>query len=118
MEEQKNQVERIWKTYKAEFERFAGVDSSIADLDPSTATQLSRELADFKTRHTGRKSEIVEAKKLIGKIDASNRGEFGRIVQQVERRMSEAIAQVEAKLNEYIANAQTERERVDVTLPG
>jgi phenylalanyl-tRNA synthetase alpha chain len=39
-------------------------------------------------------------------------------VQSVEREITEAIDEVESKLNGYISNAQTERERVDVTLPG
>lgn len=118
MEEQKKQVEGIREAFKAKFERFADVRSSASDLKLATAVALSKELAEFKTKHTGKKSEIAEAKKLIGKVDAEERGRFGQLVQSVEREITEAIDEVESKLNSYISDAQTERERVDVTLPG
>jgi len=118
MEEQKQQVEGIREAFKAKFERFADVRSSANDLKLATAVALSKELAEFKTKHTGKKSEIAEAKKLIGKVDAEERGRFGQLVQSVEREITEAIDEVESKLKSYISEAETERERVDVTLPG
>ena len=118
MEEQKTQVEGIREAFKVKFERFANLHSSASDLKLATAISLSRELAEFKTKHTGKKSEIAEAKKLIGKVNAEERGRFGQLVQSVEREITEAIDEVEAKLNEYISASQIDRERVDVTLPG
>jgi phenylalanyl-tRNA synthetase alpha chain len=118
MEEQQKQVEGIREAFKAKFERFADVRSTARELKLDAAQALSRELAEFKTKHTGKKSEIAEAKKLIGKVDAEERGRFGQLVQSVEREIVEAIDDVEAKLNEYITEAQTERERLDVTIPG
>ena len=118
MDEQTRHVESIREAFKAKFERFANLRASASDLKLATATSLARELAEFKTKHTGKKSEIAEAKKLIGKVDAEERGRFGQLVQSVEREIVETIDEVEAKLNGYISNAQTERERVDVTLPG
>lgn len=118
MEEQEKQVEGIRAAFKAKFERFADVRSSVRELKLDAAQALSKELAEFKTKNTGKKSEIAEAKKLIGKVDAEERGRFGQLVQSVEREIVEAIDDVEAKLNEYIDEAQTERERLDVTIPG
>lgn len=118
MDEEKQHVEGIREAFKAKFERFANLRSSASDLKLATAVSLSRELAEFKTKHTGKKSELAEAKKLIGKVPAEDRGKFGQLVQSVEREIVEAIDDVESKLNDYISNAQTERERVDVTLPG
>lgn len=118
MEEQQKQVEGIREAFKAKFERFADVRSTARELKLDAAQTLSRELAEFKTKHTGKKSEIAEAKKLIGKVDAEERGRLGQLVQSVEREIVEAIDEVEAKLNEYIDEAQTERERLDVTIPG
>ena len=118
MEEQKQHVEGIREAFKAKFERFSDLRSTASDLKLATAVSLSKELSEFKTKHTGKKSEIAEAKKLIGKVDAEERGRFGQLVQSVEREIVEAIDDVEAKLNTFITNAQTERERLDVTLPG
>ena len=118
MEEQKQQVEGIREAFTAKFERFADVRNTASELKLVTAVALSKELSEFKTKHTGKKSEIAEAKKLIGKVDAAERGRFGQLVQSVEREITEAIDEVESKLNSYISEAETERERVDVTLPG
>lgn len=118
MDEHKHHVEGIREAFRAKFERFANLRSSASDLKLATAVSLSKELAEFKTRHTGKKSEIAEAKKLIGRVDPEERGRFGQLVQSVEREITEAIDDVESRLNEYISAAQTERERVDVTLPG
>lgn len=118
MEEQKQHVEGIREAFKAKFERFANLRSSATDLKLATAVSLNRELAEFKTKHIGKKSEIAEAKKLIGKVDPEERGRFGQLVQSVEREIVEAIEDVEAKLSEYILNAETERDRLDVTIPG
>ena len=118
MDEQQKQVEGIREAFRAKFERFANLRASASDLKLATAMQLAKELAEFKTRHTGKKSEIAEAKKLIGKVEPAERGRFGQLVQTAEREITEAIDDVEVKLNEFISNVQTERERVDVTLPG
>ena len=77
-----------------------------------------RELGELKIKHTGKKSAIAEAKKLIGKVSAEERGEFGQFVQSVEKEIVESIDNAEAKLNEFISNAKIERERLDVTIPG
>ena len=103
MEEQKKQVEGIREAFKAKFERFAEIRSSAHDLKLATAVALAKELAEFKTAHTGKKSAIAEAKKLIGKVDPEERGRFGQLVQSVEREINEAISDVEAKLNQYIS---------------
>jgi len=118
MEEQQKQVEGIREAFKAKFERFADLRSTAREMKLDAAQALSRELAEFKTKHTGKKSEIAEAKKLIGKVNAEERGRFGKLVQSVEREIVEAIDEVEAKLNEYISEAETERDRLDVTIPG
>lgn len=118
MEEQKRHVEGIREAFKAKFERFADLRSSAKNLELATAQSLSREIAEFRTKHIGKKSEIAEAKKLIGNVDAEERGRFGQLVQSVEREIVEAIDEVEAKLNDFISEAQTELERLDVTIPG
>lgn len=118
MEEQKKQVEGIREAFKAKFERFANLRSAASDLRLASAQALSKELAEFKIKSTGKKSEIAEAKKLIGKVSPEERGPFGQLVQAVEKEIVEAIHDAEARLNEFISKEQTERERLDVTIPG
>lgn len=118
MEEQRKQVEGIREAFKAKFERFANLRSTASDLKFASAQALSRELAEFKIKTTGKKSEIAEAKKLIGKVSPEERGPFGQLVQAVEKEIVEAIDEAELRLNEFISKEQTERERLDVTIPG
>ncbi len=118
MSEEKKQVEKIREAFEHEFGRFVDLRNKLNDLGLAAAENLQREIGEFKTRHTGKKSEIANAKKLIGRVAPEERGSFGQFVQSVEKRIVTAIDESETALNDYIAKAKTERERVDVTLPG
>ena len=118
MSEEYQQVENIRQNFVAAFADFAVLRGEIKDLTLTDAENKSRELNELKTRHTGKKSEIANAKKLIGRVAPESRGEFGQIVQSVEREITTAIDEAENNLKNFIADAQTERERLDVTLPG
>ena len=83
------------------------------------AENLQRELNDLKTKHTGKKTEIANAKKLIGRVAPEERGAFGQFVQSVEKKIVTAIEEAETNLNNYISEAkQLSAKRLDVTLPG
>ncbi len=116
MVEQQKHVEKIGEAFEQEFGRFA--DLNLDDTDLSGAEALLRDLDELKIKHTGKKSAIAEAKKLIGKVSAEERGEFGQFVQSVEKEIVESIEGVELKLTEFISTAKIERDRLDVTLPG
>jgi phenylalanyl-tRNA synthetase alpha chain len=116
MSEEKNQVEAIGEAFEQEFGRFA--DLQLDGLGLADAEALSRELSELKIRQTGKKSAIAGAKKLVGQVAPEERGTFGQFVQSVEKRIVSSIEQAETALNEFILNAQIERERLDVTLPG
>jgi phenylalanyl-tRNA synthetase alpha chain len=116
MSEEKKHVEAIGEAFEQEFGRFA--DLQLGGLGLSDAEALSRELSELKIRHTSKKSAIAGAKKLVGRVAAEERGAFGQYVQSVEKRIVTSIEQAETSLNEFILNAQIERERIDVTLPG
>ncbi len=118
MIEQKEQIEKIREAFNREFERFVDLRNKINSLGLSAAENLQREISEFKTKHTGKKSEIANAKKLIGRVAPEERGAFGQFVQSVEKRIVGAIEDAETSLNEFISEAKTERERLDVTLPG
>ena len=118
MSEEKKQVEQIREAFEQEFGRFAVFHAEINQLSLADAETLSRELSDLKTKHTGKKAEIAGAKKLIGRVTPEERGAFGQFVQTVEKEIVTAIEEVESSLKNFIAEAKTERERLDVTLPG
>ena len=102
--------------FETEFGRFVDLNPDGQSLTDAEA--LLREVDALKVRHTGKKSALAESKKLIGKVSPEERGEFGQLVQTVEKDIVSQIDAVEAKLGEYISNARTELDRLDVTLPG
>jgi phenylalanyl-tRNA synthetase alpha chain len=118
MSEERKQVDQIREAFEKEFGRFASFRAEINGLSLADAENLSRDLAELKTKHTGKKSEIASAKKLIGRVAPEERGAFGQFVQTVEKDIVSAIEEVENNLKNFISEAKTERERLDVTLPG
>ncbi len=118
MSEEKKQVEQIGEKFIKDFEPFVDLKNKINSLNLSVAENLQREIAEFRTKHTGKKSEIANAKKLIGRVAPEERGAFGQFVQTVEKKIVTAIEEAETNLNNYISDAKIERERLDVTLPG
>lgn len=118
MSEETNQVEQIRQNFESAFARFASSQTEVSNLSLADAENLQRELNDLKTAQTGKKSAIAGAKKLIGRVAPEERAQFGSFVQSVEREMTTAIEMAEMTLRNFIADAQIERERLDVTLPG
>ena len=98
---------------------FAGFDElNLNGTELSDAEGVMRQMAELRVRHTGKKSGLAEAKKLIGKVAAEERGEFGQFVQSVEKEMITRLDTAEARLHDFISKAKIERERLDVTIPG
>lgn len=116
MSEPKEQANTALEAFETEFERFNFIDPYGLSLPDAEA--LQKELGELKIRHTGKKSAIAGAKKLVGQVAPEDRAAFGQFVQSVEKRIVSSIEQAETGLNEFILNAQIERERLDVTLPG
>ena len=112
------QVEAVREAFEREFGRFARFGDGDGGLALAEAEGVLRELADLRTRHTGKKSELASLKKTIGRVPAEERAEFARSVQQLDAHIAEALDRTEAALKNHIAAARVERERVDVTLPG
>ena len=116
----KSQVEVAQREFAADFERFAPFREGVApgSLSLSQAEQLSRELAELRTRHAGKKSSLAACKKLIGRVKPEQRASFGQVVQQAEGDIVQALDEVEASLRSFIDSARIARESVDVTIPG
>ena len=116
MTEELGQVRKIQEAFEHEFGRFA--DLRVESVNLTDAVALLREIGELKIKHTGKKSEIAGAMKLIGKVAPEERGEFGQFVQSIEKGIATKIEEVEGKLSRFISDAKIERERLDVTLPG
>jgi phenylalanyl-tRNA synthetase alpha chain len=116
MSDPREMVEAARTAFDREFERFSDLDLNGCGL--AEAEALLRDLAEVKVRQTGKKSGIAEAKKLIGKVAPEARGDFGQFVQTVEREIVTRIEESETRLAGLISAAKTERERLDVTIPG
>ena len=116
MSEERRSIENIQEAFDKEFERFLNLRPE--GLTFADAEAALRDLGELKVRQTGKKSPIAGAMKLIGKVAADERGAFGQLVQSVEKHIALKIETAELKLREFISNATTERERLDVTLPG
>jgi len=116
MSEERQAVEEIRKAFEQEFGRFAVLN--VDGIGLANAETHLRDLSELKIKHTGKKSEIAGAMKLIGKVAPEERGNFGQFVQTIEKEIASGIETVETTLNAYISNAKIERESLDVTVPG
>ncbi|MEO6655731.1 MAG: phenylalanine--tRNA ligase subunit alpha [Pyrinomonadaceae bacterium] len=116
MTEELEQVRNIQKAFEQEFGRFA--DLGEYGITNGDVEALLRDVGELKITHTGKKSAIAGAVKLIGKVAPGERGNFGQFVQSVEQEMAAKIEEVESKLNAVISLLKIERERLDVTIPG
>jgi len=116
MSEENRQIDKIGEAFEQEFGRFA--DLKLDSIGIGDAEAFLREVGELKVKHTGKKSAIAEAKKLIGKVSPEERGAFGQQVQSIESTMTSQIAEAETRLKAFIAKAKTESERLDVTIPG
>ncbi len=116
MADEKATVEAARAAFDREYEKFGSLDLSgisLADIE-----SLLRELSDLRVRHTGKKSALAESKKLIGKVAAEQRSEFGQFVLSIEKLIVDKIEKAETPLSHALSAARTEAERLDVTIPG
>ncbi|HKP71681.1 MAG TPA: phenylalanine--tRNA ligase subunit alpha [Pyrinomonadaceae bacterium] len=115
------QIEAVREAFEQEFGRFArfrGEAAGAEGLRLDEAETTLRELADLRTRHTGKKSELAGLKKMIGRVAAEERASFGQQIQQLEADIVTAFDEAKRTLEEHVARLRVERERIDVTLPG
>jgi len=116
MSEVKRQIDEIREAFEHEFERFA--DLRLDGLVLSDVEALLLQVSELKIKHTGKRSAIAGAMKLVGKVAPDERATFGQVVQTAERSIAARIERAEEVLGRYIATAKMERERLDVTIPG
>jgi phenylalanyl-tRNA synthetase alpha chain len=114
------QVEAVREAFEREFERFARFRTydGTEGLTLGEAETLAREAKELTTRHTAKKSAVSQLMKLVGRVPAEERARFGQLVQQLDKEIRGALGDVGVALAGRIHLLKTERERVDVTLPG
>jgi phenylalanyl-tRNA synthetase alpha chain len=114
------QVEAVREAFEREFERFARFRTyeGTEGLALDEAETLSREVKELATRHTAKKSAVSQLMKLVGRVAPEERAHFGQRIQQLDKEIRGALGDVSVSLAGRINLLKTERERVDVTLPG
>lgn len=110
------QIEKNQEAFNQNFERFTNL--SAQSLTLADAESLQKELGELKVKHTGKKSEMAGLKKLVGQAAPEDRAEIGKVIQAAEAKVNASIEEADAFLKSFIEDAKTERERLDVTLPG
>jgi phenylalanyl-tRNA synthetase alpha chain len=106
------------EAFEREFERFARFTSDASSLSLKEAESERGALAEVRNRHLGKKSAIAAAKKLIGRVPPGGRASFGQLVQSTEAGMVQSLDEAESALKTLIEKLRTERESLDVTIPG
>lgn len=88
------------------------------NLELPDAEDRMREVNDLRVELTGKKSKVAAFKKEIGKLSDDTKKSFAQAVQNVESKIRETLEKADAKLSRRINELKTERERLDVTIPG
>lgn len=114
------QVASVREAFEREFERFARFRAYevTEGLKLDEAETLLREAKELSTRHTAKKSAVSQLMKLVGRVAPEERARFGQTVQQLDKEIRDALGDVSVALMGRIQTLKTERERLDVTLPG
>jgi phenylalanyl-tRNA synthetase alpha chain len=105
--------DRLRKAFELEFECFSYSPESLTEAE----NQL-RGLRELRIKFLGKKSELASQKKMIGTIDPKLRRDFALIFQKLEHDITQRIDDKEIRLRTFVLRAKTERESVDVTMPG
>src|SRR5207253_7908049 len=105
--------DRIRKAFELEFERLSRSPGSLKE-----AEEQLRELQELRIQFLGKKSELATQKKMIGSIDTKLRREFAVIFQKLEQDITQRIEDKGLRLRTFIERARTERDAIDVTMPG
>jgi phenylalanyl-tRNA synthetase alpha chain len=114
------QVEAVREAFEQEFERFARFQDRyvVEGLMLDEAETVKRELGELSARHITKKSATTQLMRLIGRVPVEQRAAFGKAAQELGTEIREKLVRVELNLVYRIAVLKTERERLDVTLPG
>lgn len=96
---------------------------SVAELRESAARRIRSaedldELAAIEAESVGKRSPIAQARRNLGSLDADERREAGRAINEVAEEIAEAVAARREALEHEAETARLAGDVVDVTLPG
>jgi phenylalanyl-tRNA synthetase alpha chain len=128
------EADRIFGAFEQDFKRFERfvVDRQDPDSMAKVLERLSterystvdaktdlQELVDLRNKYTAKKSEWAVAKKQIGRIaDSQDRAQAGQYLLFRDLKINEFLEYAKLTLDQVVASLQTERETVDLTIPG
>jgi phenylalanyl-tRNA synthetase alpha chain len=128
------EADRIFGAFEQDFKRFERfvVDRQDPDSMDKVLERLSterysavdaktdlQELVDLRNKYTAKKSEWAVAKKQIGRIvDSQERAQAGQYLLFRDLKINELLEYAKLTLDQVVASLQTQRETVDLTIPG
>ncbi|MFV0387214.1 MAG: phenylalanine--tRNA ligase subunit alpha [Pyrinomonadaceae bacterium] len=86
--------------------------------DLQTLEDIKKRLNELRVQHTGKKSDLSSAMKLIGRVAPENRGEFGKFVQSIRTSIEDTLYAADLQIDQLLLARKEESEAVDVTVPG
>jgi len=76
------------------------------------------QLEQFRVEYLGRKGKLTELMKQLGKLEAADRGEAGRLVNELKQRATRAVDEGEEAAAAARIQHRLQSEAVDMSLPG
>ena len=89
----------------------------LADRESAAAGSLTA-LDEVRVRFLGKKGEITEQLKRLGKLPAEQRPAVGQLINRAKEQVQEILERRRAELEQAALSADLTEQRVDVTLPG
>ena len=114
---------QIWSLYKWNVEGGVHVQARLVELKTQATEQLKQakdiaELNDLRVRYLGKKGELTEILKGMGKLPAEERPKMGQLVNEVRDAIEKILESKKEELESLAIAQRLEEERIDVTLPG
>jgi phenylalanyl-tRNA synthetase alpha chain len=94
----------------AELTKLAGQESAAADSLPA--------LDEVRVRFLGKKGEITEQLKQLGRLPAEQRPAVGQLINRAKERIQDILEQRRAELEDATISAKLAAQHIDVSLPG
>lgn len=82
------------------------------------ATEELASLEQLRVNYLGKKSELTEVLKSLGNLPPAERPLMGQALNEVKQAISECLAEQKATLEKKALQAEIEKNRIDVSLPG
>jgi len=129
-----SRVQEVGGTFAREWERFRFfvLDPSRPEFNEGLQSQWQQgnvplldkaksalgDLGQLRTQMLGKKGEIANLKRMIGRLPEARRGEAHQALRGLEVHLVNPLGGAEDNLQLFIRKLEVERESIDVTLPG